>query len=221
MTKITPDFYDADYFERGIETGKSCYQNYRWVPELTVPMAMTILEFLNIHRDELVLDFGCAKGFLVKALRLLHRKCWGVDISRYALSCVPPETVEFCKLAGTKHTGFPLVFDLCIAKDVFEHVPESEIGNILYNMPARRMFAVIPLGDGGVYRAKANNYDMSHVLCKDENWWEEAFRDAGWDVKWSSFRLEGIKDSYYLPSPRAHGFFLLTRRGEIATVHEL
>jgi SAM-dependent methyltransferase len=209
---MRPEFYDADYFERGIESGKSCYQNYRWVPELTVPMAMTILEFLNITRKDIVLDFGCAKGFLVKAMRLLHRQVWGVDISKYAISCVPQDATQFCKLAGEKLTGFPLSFDICIAKDVFEHISEEEIDQVLLNMPARKIFAVIPLGDSGVYRAKANNYDTSHVLCKDEKWWETTFTRTGWENTWSSFRLDGIKDSYYQHSPHAHGFFLIERK---------
>jgi SAM-dependent methyltransferase len=213
---MDPNFYDEAYFERGIESGKSCYQNYRWVPELTVPMAMTILEFVNIKRNDLVLDFGCAKGFLVKALRLLHRRVWGVDISQYAISQVPQDVTGYCKLVGGKAPGFPLAFDVCIAKDVFEHIPEEEINNVLFQMPARRMFAVIPLGDGGAFRAKANNYDVSHVLCKSEVWWDDTFRETGWRVQWTGFRLDGIKDSYYPTCPRGHGFFLLERKGAVA-----
>jgi SAM-dependent methyltransferase len=209
---MDPNFYDEAYFERGIESGKSCYQNYRWVPELTVPMAMTILEFMRITREDHVIDFGCAKGFLVKALRLLHRRAWGVDISRYAISQVPADAAQYCKLSGDKVKGFPLAFDICIAKDVFEHIPEEEIHNVLIQMPARRMFAVIPLGDNGTYRAKANNYDVSHVLCKDEEWWLGLFTKHGWKTEWVGFRLDGIKDSYYPTCPRGHGFFMLERK---------
>lgn len=69
--------YDREYFEYGVETGKSNYQNYRWIPELTIPMAMTIIDLLGIKPNESVLDYGCAKGYLVKALRMLHRNAWG------------------------------------------------------------------------------------------------------------------------------------------------
>lgn len=210
--KFDGSVFDADYFERGLESGKSCYQNYRWVPELTIPMAMTILEFLNLGREQYILDFGCAKGFLVKALRLLHRQVWGVDISEYAISQVPPDTEEYCGLVQKFKPGFPNRFDMCIAKDVFEHIPEDYIDATLRDMPSHHIFAVIPLGDNGIYRAKANNYDVTHVLCKSEQWWIDTFNENGWDVTWSGFQVKGIKDSYYHTFPTGHGFFVAQRK---------
>jgi SAM-dependent methyltransferase len=205
------DFYNQDYYERGIESGKSCYQNYRWVPELTVPMAMTIIEFLGLKRQDQILDFGCAKGYLVKALRMLHRQAWGVDISDYALSQVPSDTAEYCCLAGGGPSFFPRMYDYGIAKDVFEHIPEEELPTVLQELPAVFLFAVIPLGDKGVYRAKANNFDTSHVVCKDEKWWEQMFLQNNWTLHWKGFRVDGIKDSYYPHSPTGHGFFILKK----------
>ena len=34
--------YDKDYYENGVAKGISGYENYRWIPELTYPMAYTI-----------------------------------------------------------------------------------------------------------------------------------------------------------------------------------
>jgi len=56
---LPSEFYDADYYLRGIETGKSCYQNYRWLPELTMPMVMRIIDYLHIRPDQTILDYGC------------------------------------------------------------------------------------------------------------------------------------------------------------------
>ncbi len=77
--------FDRDYFERGIASGKSLYENYRWIPELTIPMAMTYIDTLGLKKEDRILDFGCAKGYVVKALRMLHRKAWGCDVSDYAI----------------------------------------------------------------------------------------------------------------------------------------
>ena len=90
--------YDEDYFENGIKTGKSCYENYRWLPELTIPMAMTIIDLLKIQRFETVLDFGCAKGYLVKAFKLLYRNAFGVDASPYAIANCDSEVANRCFL---------------------------------------------------------------------------------------------------------------------------
>ena len=69
---MNTNLFDENYFERGVETQTSLYQNYRWMPEQTIPMVMTIIDYLKIQRGATVLDFGCAKGFVVKAFRLLH-----------------------------------------------------------------------------------------------------------------------------------------------------
>ena len=97
--------YDADYFERGIETGKSRYQSYRWMPEATTAMAMAIIDELGIKPFDRVLDFGCAKGYLVRALRILHRQAWGVDISEYAISKVDKEVNGYCATMDKFNNG--------------------------------------------------------------------------------------------------------------------
>ena len=214
------DIYDKDYFERGIETGKSCYQNYRWMPEATMAMAMTLIDLLDIRRGDTVLDYGCAKGFLVKALRLLGRDAWGVDISKYAIENVDSFVKSQCFLKpdprwrwkpGYILGEFPDQFDFCIVKDVFEHIPEEEIENTLSWIQAKVLFAIIPLGDNGKFRAPANNLDVTHVTCHDEDWWKLAL-SRRWQLIDFDFGIEGIKDSYYEKYPEAHGFFTLIRR---------
>lgn len=207
--------YNAEYYERGLETGKSCYQNYRWIPELTVPMAMTIVDYLRIQRKETVLDFGCAKGYLVKALRWLYREAWGVDASEYAIKEADPEIKKFVRLATSEClTGWNTWFQWCIAKDVFEHIPLELVGDTVKRITARMLFAVIPLGENGQFRAPANNMDITHVTCLPEDDWERIFGRCGWETIRMTFRIRGIKDSYAIEHPNAHGFFLFRRRGK-------
>lgn len=209
--------YDKTYFECGIESGVSLYQNYRWMPELTIPMTMTIIDFLGIKRHQTVLDFGCAKGFLVKALRLLYRKAYGVDASEYAIKNVDPDVERFCILKSgpcyaNATASFPRSFDFCIAKDVLEHLEESELKLELYALPSDRLFAVIPLGEEARYRAPANDLDVTHRICEPESWWTGFFESEGWTVKDLRLHLQGIKDHYYERFPNSHGFFTLERR---------
>ena len=91
--RVTP--YDWTYFDRGLETGQSLYQKYRWLPDQTIPLAGAIIDMLPIRPSDRVCDFGCAMGFLVKALRLLHRDAWGVDLSGYAISEAESDTWPF------------------------------------------------------------------------------------------------------------------------------
>ncbi len=204
------DVYDEDYFERGIETGKSCYQNYRWIPELTIPMAMTMIDHLEIKRGEKILDFGCSKGYLVRALRLLYRDAWGVDVSSYAIKNAEENVKKYCKRFYC--TALPFPFDYCIAKDVFEHIDKKQLIRVLEDIDAKKLFAVIPLGDGMKYDAPANDLDSSHVICESAVWWEDTFFKTGWNFCQFTYKIEGIKDGYYSQHPKSHGFFTLQKR---------
>ena len=117
-----PEYFNEDYYERGAETGKSLYSHYRWMPELTIPMAHHIAKDMDLHEDEKVLDFGCAKGFTVKALRLLGYKAYGVDVSEYAISQIEENTRRWC---GVIKPQEPLVcaeggYDWILCKDILE-----------------------------------------------------------------------------------------------------
>lgn len=200
--------YDEDYYERGIATGKSCYENYRWIPELTIPMAMTIIDLLRIERGATVLDFGCAKGFLVKALRMLYRDAWGVDCSDYAIGKLDAEVKAFCGPIQSlmRHDGFEHI----IAKDVLEHIEKGKIHDWLTILreKGKKLLAIIPLGENGKYRVPAYEKDVTHRIKENENWWLEAFAKAGWNVEWYGFRVAGIKDNWAMYE-RGNGFYVL------------
>ncbi len=186
--------FDKDYFETGIVSGKSLYQNYRWIPELTIPLAHNIIQFCSLHKQDYILDFGCAKGYLVHALRLLGHHAYGVDISEYAINECPKEIEEFIKLyngviyferEGRTGTMFPVDFDWIIAKDVFEHVPEILIDPLLTYLATvtKKMFVIVPLSNDGVkYNVPAYELDTSHLIRKDLAWWEKTLEDNGFAI---------------------------------------
>jgi SAM-dependent methyltransferase len=205
---MNTNFFDEDYYERGLESGKSFYENFRWIPELTIPFAMTMIDFLHIQRHQLILDYGCAKGYLVKAFRLLGREAWGVDISEYALKNVDESVKPFCHLPEKLES---LHFDFCIAKDVFEHISVPKLREIMINLNSNKLFAIIPLGENNSYYAMVNNLDKSHIVCETADWWKDFFLSTMcWTLSHFSFRLEGIKDNY-VQVPNAYGFFVLER----------
>lgn len=202
--------YDREYFEYGVETGKSNYQNYRWIPELTIPMAMIIIDLLGIKPNESVLDYGCAKGYLVKALRMLHRNAWGTDISDYALSKAEEDTKPYL-FKPDEMLNNKLSFKFCIGKDVFEHIQEEKLKEILKTLNVEVLFAIIPLGENGKYIAPANNMDKTHIICQPKIWWINLFNSCGWNNIYTSMKVLGIKDSYYQLYPESHLFGIYRR----------
>jgi hypothetical protein len=212
--------FDEAYFESGIASGKSLFENYRWIAELTIPMAMTMIDHLKITRKDKVLDYGCSKGFLVKALRLLHRQAWGVDVSSYAINNLDPSVRKYCAITKSDFSAsflcngsnLPAVYDFCISKDVFEHIPLEILKRVLTNIPSLKMFAVIPLGDGERYNIPAMHFDSTHVHACSIDWWIQLFDICGWSVVESTTRIVGIKD-HWAKYRDGHGFFTLVNKG--------
>jgi cyclopropane fatty-acyl-phospholipid synthase-like methyltransferase len=210
--------YDKDYYENGLAKGLSCYENYRWIPELTYPMAHAICNSLKIKSNDKVLEYGCAHGFLVKALNDFKIDAYGVDISSYALSKVDVEIKKKISLLkgnniknSLKKMKIKFKFDHIISKDVFEHIEPKDLKKILREMSTltRELFVVVPLGDIGKYRIASYAEDKTHIIAESENWWKKLFIENKFKIKSFSYNIEGIKDKWYNVNTKGNGFFKL------------
>lgn len=197
--------YDAEYYERGVETGKSLYQSYRWMPEATIPMAMTIIDACAMPRGASVLDVGCAKGYVVKALRWLGRDAYGYDISEYARQAADPDVAPYLSAEPPNR-----VFEYAIAKDVLEHFTPAEVRHFLQTVMAKRLFVVVPLGNGTRYYIPENEQDVTHIIREDLRWWWMQLTDAKWTLRFARHRIPGIKDRW-ADYPDGHGLFYAER----------
>ena len=209
--------YDADYYERGVESGKSCYSNYRWLPELTIPMAMVLIDTLGIHPNQKVLDFGCAKGFVTKALRMLRRDARGVDISRYAISQATEDIRPYLTLIENFHTfAKSNHFAHAIAKDVLEHVPYEIIDQTVSDLAlaSDQLLVVVPLGHmsdtGSRYVIDAYERDVTHIIREDAHWWQELLSRHFGDVTWRH-HIDGLKDNWHTVDPQGNAAFICRR----------
>lgn len=111
--------YDAGYFERG---EGSNYVNYADDPG----WALTVAEMQHwLRPGSSVLEIGAAKGYFVRAARLVGFRCVGVDVSEYAVSTsVAPVTC--CDVtAGLDFSDES--FDAVVSWECLEHIPEPEI----------------------------------------------------------------------------------------------
>jgi cyclopropane fatty-acyl-phospholipid synthase-like methyltransferase len=192
-------FFDADYFERGRETGKGWLQNYRWMPRRSFREALAIVDHLGLDEASRVLDVGCAKGFIVRALRELEIAADGCDISEYALSFAPEGCWHCEDLEAWEGRRYTHAF----TKDVFEHNTPEQLQTLLEAIAAvaPRLMAVVPMGDCGVYRIPEYHTEITHLIAENEVWWREAFKKAGWRVERETAHVLGIKDNWsYCPN---------------------
>lgn len=186
------EIYDEDYYMNGIATGKSNYENYRWLPELTLPMAANIKRYLGIKDGEKVLDFGCARGFVVKALRMLNVDAYGYDISKWPIENCDPEVKDF---VSNEINSDPMTYDYVIIKDVLEHIPVGELEAIipkLIRSTKKCIFITVPLTDeSGRYICPRDEEDPSHVIRWTLPAWINFLQDLD--------RRMVVTGSYYVP----------------------
>jgi hypothetical protein len=201
------DIFGEDYYEHGVEKGISGYTNYRWMPTRSIPEAIEIKSRFDFNT---CVDIGCAKGFLVHALRMLGSKAFGEDISEYAIqNCLEKVKPYLSISTDTKH-------DLLICKDVLEHVEEEDLPFVLASFLPRadQFFFVIPLGDDNLFRIREYEIDVTHVTKKDEEWWISLFLEHGFILEDFSYSMGPIKEKWVKQEPYGNGFFVLKKAPE-------
>lgn len=203
--------FDEDYFMDGIRQGRSNYENYRWLPELTIPACQKVVEYLGIRIGESLLDIGCSRGFYVRAFRGVGIKAWGSDISEWAIAnCDPLVT------AWVSNQTPDRAFDWVHAKDVAEHIPQDDLARLLSRLNrtvSKGMLFIVPLAvaRGGRYVRVEDERDATHVIRWTLEDWINFFEEAapGFNVN-ASFHIHGIKPAS-ATDLHSCGFFTLIR----------
>jgi glycosyltransferase involved in cell wall biosynthesis len=171
--------YGADYFE-----GRT-RQSPPHSRELIYPLAQRTATFLARRLSpRRAVDVGCAKGFLVEALRAAGiGSTVGVDISHYAVSRQEAGAAGRLVVADAG-AALPLraaSCDLVVSLDLFEHLPDPR--PVLAEM--RRILA----GGGTAYlkichpRHPNAHRDPTHVNVQPLRYWRRVFREAGFRAR--------------------------------------
>ena len=161
---MTETHYDADYYLRGPETGKSNYSDYSWKPDLTLPLADHLKRVMHIKDGDRVLDFGCARGYLVKALRMRGVEAFGYDSSKWAVENCDEGVKEWVSTVMPEGQ-----FDHINFKDTAEHIHPAELAPLLERLIGsmrKSMLMIVPLTDevNGPYLRPEDNADPSHII---------------------------------------------------------
>ena len=165
--------YNEGYYEQG---EGSEYYGYRWRPELIAPFVAGIVQRCEVQSGARVLDFGCAKGFYVRVLVGMGYDAVGIDISEYALAQSPKDIgARVHKLREEPLESFDAdYFDLTIAKDVLEHVPEFALEYLLHQLKriSRVLFVVVPLCNQDLeYINPGDRRDRTHRIRRTREQW--------------------------------------------------
>ena len=202
MILLNMNLFTKDYYEDGVRKHISGYENYRWEPTRSIPEALDIQKNFKF---ETCIDYGCAKGFLVNALRIIGCDAYGEDISEYAVDNCHPNVKKYISLPNDNY------YDLLICKDVLEHIEEANLPEVLQDLKKKseQFFFVIPLGDDDRFRIREYEVDITHVTKKDEEWWINLFKSQGYDLVKFSYSFGSIKRKWVDSYPYGNGFFIL------------
>jgi hypothetical protein len=170
---MAEEFFSKDYYMNGIESGLSNYVDYKWLPELTIPMAKSFIEIFGIEKGATVMDWGCARGYFVKALRGNGVNAFGFDISEWAIKNCDESVANY---VSSNIYLYLSSFDFIFSKDVLEHIPMEELVKTIPTLLSRCMKAaifIVPLAksEGGEYIYPADELDKTHIHRKTLQGW--------------------------------------------------
>jgi ADP-heptose:LPS heptosyltransferase/2-polyprenyl-3-methyl-5-hydroxy-6-metoxy-1,4-benzoquinol methylase len=177
---IAGDWYDADYFENGT---KSNWKNgYTW------PLFKGVFTDAVGYLAELFpearsfLDIGCAKGFLVRALRERGLEAWGFDHSSWAIERAEEAARPYLQLADVDRVCFDRQFDVVAALSIFESLTEAQLRGFLPRLRTwarHALLAVIAEPPASAVRPGGPG-DLSQISSHERSWWLDRLREAGW-----------------------------------------
>ena len=157
--------YDEDYY------ANSCGAQYVR-DERTLRFYAAIADRIVAQiQPRTALDAGCAKGFLVEALRDRGVECYGVDTSEYAISQVAGSAVGWCRV-GSVTEPFGVRYDLIICIEVLEHLAPEEARAAVANLCAST--------DDILFSSSCDDFgEVTHINVEPPEYWAEAFAEHG------------------------------------------
>lgn len=204
------NLYTEDYYLRGQECGLSNYRDYHWLPDQTISMVSHLRRYLRLKPGDTVMDVGCARGFYVKAMRMIGLDAWGYDISEWAISNCHPDVKPYLN----NHLN-GMNFRAVVSKDCFEHIPPTELSNLIRKLILHtdHIFVIVPLAKetGGPYVHPKEENDKTHVnRWTLPDWLNFLSQHATGFVVNGSYSYPGLKPGCY-EVDNGYGFFNLER----------
>jgi len=118
-----------------------------------------------------VLDAGCAKGFLVEALRDRGVEAYGIDISEYAIGEVREDIKAYCKV-GSILEPLEMSYDLIISIEVLEHLMPEDGIKALENL--------CKYTNDFIFTSSPTDYEeASHLNVRPTEYWTNIFAQYG------------------------------------------
>lgn len=172
-------YTDKDYNEEYYQPGKGTFlYPYTWEYEKDSALK-TADHLISLFHPKKVLELGCGRGFLLKALQQLDStiEVNGCDISRYVIDTCEPEYRGKLKQCDIRdEITYNTFFDLILAFNLFEHIEieyHQRIIENLYNICSNAVYASMPVSFG--CNIAWYHSDKTHVSILSPSYWITVF----------------------------------------------
>lgn len=170
----TEDYYRssnyADYLERSDRYRKTAFE-----------LAGLLKSLSLISKDSFIVDYGCAVGFLLDGFKEAgYTNLAGVEVSDWARS----EANHRGNFVVSSASSLAYQPELLLAMDVFEHMTDEEVAQVLKFTKPKSLLVRIPSStDGGqTFHLEVSRADPTHINCKTKEQWIEFFRAQGYQT---------------------------------------
>jgi cyclopropane fatty-acyl-phospholipid synthase-like methyltransferase len=182
--RVGSDFFSFGnaYFDGGPES--AAYRNYSYDGRYRSSVEALITEF-SLEREFKILEFGCAKGFILAELWALgYAGITGVDISQYAINNAHSSIRSRVFCAGLEFLGSSgKSFDFIFSKEVLPHLSEDEIAKFLGKLPdisTQRcsIYLEIQVAETPLQRDLIMQFDPTHRSLWPSSRWTEVLQNS-------------------------------------------
>ena len=163
------DFFDNPSLPLG-------YGGYRYDGRYG-PAAAKMCSHYGLRPGDLVLDVGCAKGYLLLEFRRLGMRVFGLDVSAYAIAQAHPDVRGDLCIGDICNLPMPdQCADLVIGKEVLPYVRASSVPVALSEC-ARvcrgDAFFLVQSGLDSDELGCLREWDANHRTVEPPDWWNE------------------------------------------------
>lgn len=170
------DYYDNPDYGVG-------YGGYHYDGRYGESVAEMISHY-GLAPNSVVLELGCAKGFVLTEFKKRGMEVRGIDVSAYATDNAVPDVKPYITHGSCDSLDFDSdSFDLVYAKEVLPHVTEERISLVIAEAArvcrTSNIFFDVQVANDERARDLMKAWDETHQCLKSAAWWRDLFRDLG------------------------------------------
>ena len=168
------------------------YGGFSYNSRFWEPVVPTFQKHWQLNKNDLVLDVGCAKGFMIYDMQRMISglKVFGIDISQYAIDNAKEEVRNYCKVANATNLPFEdKSVDVSISITTLHNLEEKELVKALLEIERvskRGSFITLDAYRNNEEKDRMEAWNLTAKTVMHVDSWVELFHDVGFtgDYYW-------------------------------------